>query len=57
VVFGHTPMRTVMVDRPFKIGIDTGLVYGGKLSCVELAEGTLYQVGRGSRQVKKTALS
>lgn len=57
VVFGHTPMRTVMVDPPFKIGIDTGLVYGGKLSCVELVEGTLYQVARGSRQVKKSALA
>jgi serine/threonine protein phosphatase 1 len=56
VVFGHTPMRTVMIDPPYKMGIDTGLVYGGKLSCVELSEGVLYQVGRGSRQVKKSAL-
>lgn len=53
VVFGHTPMRTVMLDLPFKMGIDTGLVYGGKLSCIELTEGMLYQIGRGSRQVKK----
>jgi serine/threonine protein phosphatase 1 len=52
VVFGHTPMRAVMVDLPYKLGIDTGLVYGGKLSCVECNEGVLYQVGRGSRQVK-----
>lgn len=56
VVFGHTPMRTVMLDLPFKMGIDTGLVYGGKLSCVELTEGMLYQLGRGSRQVKKTTI-
>jgi serine/threonine protein phosphatase 1 len=56
VVFGHTPMRTVMMDLPSKMGIDTGLVYGGKLSCVELTEGLLYQIGRGSRQVKKSAL-
>ena len=41
VIFGHTPMREIMVDLPYKIGIDTGLVYGGKLSCVELTEGTL----------------
>jgi len=52
VLFGHTPMREVMVDLPYKIGIDTGLVYGGKLSCLELTEGTLYQVARGSRQVR-----
>ncbi|HVN29620.1 MAG TPA: metallophosphoesterase family protein, partial [Candidatus Binataceae bacterium] len=35
VVFGHTPMRGVMIDLPYKLGIDTGLVYGGKLTCVE----------------------
>lgn len=57
VVFGHTPMRTVMVDPPFKLGIDTGLVYGGKLTCVELTEGVLYQVARGSHSVKKSALA
>jgi serine/threonine protein phosphatase 1 len=52
VLFGHTPVREVMVDLPYKIGIDTGLVYGGKLSCLELTEGTLHQIGRGSRQVR-----
>jgi len=52
VIFGHTPLRAVMMDLPYKLGIDTGLVYGGKLSCVEFNEGVLYQVGRGSRQVK-----
>jgi serine/threonine protein phosphatase 1 len=57
VVFGHTPLRTVMVDLPYKVGIDTGLVYGGNLSCVELAEGVLYQVGRGDRSVKKAAIA
>jgi serine/threonine protein phosphatase 1 len=56
VIFGHTPMRTVMVDLPYKLGIDTGLVYGGKLSCIELTEGVVYQLGRGSRQVKKGRL-
>ncbi len=49
-------MRTVMFDLPFKMGIDTGLVYGGKLSCIELTEGMLFQIGRGSRQVKKNAI-
>jgi serine/threonine protein phosphatase 1 len=57
VVFGHTPMRAVMVDLPYKLGIDTGLVYGGKLSCVEFNEGVLYQVGRGSHQVKSQSVA
>ena len=52
VVFGHTPMRAVMVDLPYKLGIDTGLVYGGKLTCLEFSEGVAYQVLRGSKQVK-----
>jgi calcineurin-like phosphoesterase family protein len=56
VVFGHTPMRAVMVDLPYKLGIDTGLVYGGKLTCVEFNEGVLYQVARGGRQVKSQAI-
>jgi calcineurin-like phosphoesterase family protein len=57
VVFGHTPMRAVMVDLPYKLGIDTGLVYGGKLSCVEFNEGVLYQIARGSRQVKAQSVA
>ncbi len=57
VVFGHTPMRGVMIDLPYKLGIDTGLVYGGKLTCVEFNEGVLYQVSRGSRQVKSRAIA
>jgi len=43
VVFGHTPF-----PRPFlmenKIGIDTGAVYGGQLTCVRLPDGRFYQV-------------
>jgi serine/threonine protein phosphatase 1 len=56
VVFGHTPMRGVMIDLPYKLGIDTGLVYGGKLTCVEFHEGTLYQVDRNSHHVKSRAI-
>jgi len=52
VVFGHTPMRGVMFDLPFKLGIDTGLVYGGKLTCLEFNEGVIYQVERGSNKAK-----
>jgi len=43
VVFGHTPLREPMIDTN-KIGIDTGAVYGGSLTCIELPERTLYQV-------------
>jgi serine/threonine protein phosphatase 1 len=57
VVFGHTPMRAVMIDLPYKLGIDTGLVYGGKLSCIEFNEGVLYQVARRSRQVKSQSVT
>ena len=35
VVFGHTPFREPLV-RENKIGIDTGAVYGNKLTCLEL---------------------
>jgi serine/threonine protein phosphatase 1 len=51
VVFGHTPMRGVMIDLPYKLGIDTGLVYGGKLTCLEFNEGVIYQCERGARRV------
>jgi serine/threonine protein phosphatase 1 len=51
VVFGHTPMRGVMIDLPYKLGIDTGLVYGGKLTCLEMNEGVIYQCERGARRV------
>ena len=50
VIFGHTPMRDVMLDLPYKIGVDTGLVYGGKLSAIELTERKCYQVARGSKR-------
>jgi hypothetical protein len=42
---------------PYKVGIDTGLVYGGKLSCVEFAEKKLFQVAKGSRKVKVTDIA
>ena len=43
VVFGHTPLYAPLVGVN-KIGIDTGAVYGGKLTCVELPEIRIYQV-------------
>jgi serine/threonine protein phosphatase 1 len=43
VIFGHTPFREPLVlDN--KIGIDTGAVYGNKLTCVELPAVKFYSV-------------
>ena len=43
VIFGHTPVRTPLI-RPNKIGIDTGAVYGNKLTCVLLPEEKFFSV-------------
>jgi serine/threonine protein phosphatase 1 len=56
VLFGHTPMRDVLLDLPYKIGLDTGLVYGNKLSCLELGEKRLFQIRRGQRDVTDRSL-
>jgi serine/threonine protein phosphatase 1 len=57
VVFGHTPFEDVLLHMPFKIGIDTGAVYGNKLSCVELVDGLLYQVEAGERDIRVHSLT
>jgi serine/threonine protein phosphatase 1 len=41
VVFGHTPFDEPRVESN-KIGIDTGAVYGNKLTCVQLPEETFF---------------
>jgi len=51
VLFGHTPRREVLLQLPYKIGLDTGLVYGNKLSCLELEAKLLFQVRRGEATV------
>ena len=56
VVFGHTAFNQVLVDLPYKIGIDTGAVYGNRLSAVELVNGGLFQVEVGDRSVKELSL-
>jgi serine/threonine protein phosphatase 1 len=56
VVFGHTPFKYLFLDLPYKIGIDTGLVFGNILSCVNLTEQRVYQVLRGSKGVKEFEL-
>ncbi|MBN1664269.1 MAG: serine/threonine protein phosphatase [Deltaproteobacteria bacterium] len=43
VVFGHTPMTEPLIDET-KIGIDTGAVYGGKLTCIRLPDMDIFQV-------------
>lgn len=53
VVFGHTPQREVLWHLPYKIGIDTGCVYGRKLSCLDLVSAELHQIERGSHRVTR----
>jgi len=56
VVFGHTPYEDVLVHPPYKIGIDTGLVYGNKLSVVELTKQRVMQIKRGTAEVTSKVL-
>jgi serine/threonine protein phosphatase 1 len=42
VIFGHTPFGSPFI-RPDKIGIDTGVVSGGRLTCVELPALKIFQ--------------
>jgi serine/threonine protein phosphatase 1 len=37
VIFGHTPFATPLIENN-KIGIDTGAVYGGRLTCLVLPD-------------------
>ena len=37
IIYGHTPFENPKIDAN-KIGIDTGLVFGGKLSCLILPD-------------------
>lgn len=50
VVFGHTPTREARIELPYRIGLDTGLVYGNKLSCLDIEGQRLVQVARGARR-------
>ncbi len=56
ILFGHTPQTDVFFDLPYKIGLDTGLVYGNKLSCLETEERVLYQITRGKSAVKQISI-
>jgi serine/threonine protein phosphatase 1 len=57
VVFGHTPHRRVVVDKPYKIGIDTGCVYGGALTCLSLPDEQVFQVRLGDATVREHSLA
>lgn len=57
VVFGHTPHREVVWHLPWKIGIDTGCVYGNKLTCIELTDAILFEVKKGSGRVTRRTVA
>jgi serine/threonine protein phosphatase 1 len=46
IVYGHTPMPDMQVrwNLPYSIGIDTGCVYGGRLTALRLPDETVFQV-------------
>ena len=56
VLFGHTPQREVLIDLPYKLGLDTGLVYWNKLSCLEIESRQLVQIRRGERELHARSL-
>jgi len=43
VIFGHTPFSQPLITEN-KIGIDTGAVFGNRLTCIELPEERFYSV-------------
>ena len=46
VVYGHTPSQDFEVrwNLPWSIGIDTGAVYGGRLTALRLPDEAVFQV-------------
>jgi serine/threonine protein phosphatase 1 len=44
IIFGHTPFLSPFITDN-KIGLDTGAVFGNKLTCVELPDEKFYYVG------------
>jgi serine/threonine protein phosphatase 1 len=56
VVFGHTPLEEIYSQPPLKLGIDTGLVFGNKLTAVNLTERRVIQVPRNSKNILHKSL-
>ena len=56
VIFGHTPHRRVVDGQPYRIGIDTGCVYGGALTCLSVPDGRVWQVRLGDTDVHEDTL-
>ena len=56
VVFGHTPQREVFWHLPYKVGLDTGCVYGNRLSCLDFTSRVLLQAERGSCRIHRGAV-
>ena len=56
IVFGHTPVREVWFQPRRRIALDTGCVFGGRLSAIDLTEGVLHQVRRGTRRVESRSV-
>lgn len=52
VIYGHTPDRDVKFSRARRIGLDTGCVYGGRLSALDLSSRILHQIRREGSQVQ-----
>jgi serine/threonine protein phosphatase 1 len=55
VVFGHTPMREVLMEED-RIGIDTACVYGNKLTCLVLPSRRVIQVSNPLDDVSRAAI-
>jgi serine/threonine protein phosphatase 1 len=53
VVFGHTPFEDVLFHLPYKIGIDTGLVYGSALTCVEVRDEQVFQIELKEKKIRE----
>ncbi len=56
IVFGHTPHREIFQHLPYKLGIDTGLVFGNKLTCIELTAGKVFQIAKDATEVTTSQL-
>jgi Calcineurin-like phosphoesterase len=57
ILYGHTPQREVRLHLPYKVGLDTGAVYGNRLSCLELESKELFQVQTGTLEMVRRSLA